>query len=108
MTSDVELIETALADYFRSREALREVAAVYLFGSVARGAAGPESDIDVGVVYVRSPPRTLAGQPFDVAADLSQRLGRPIDIVVMNGAPANLVHRILRDGRIVFERDRSA
>jgi len=109
MGSDVDRTAAALSDYFRSQTtAAGEIAAVYLFGSVARNAAGPASDVDVGLAYVRPPPRTLGGQPFDVAADLAQLLGRPVDVVVMNGAPSDLVHRILRDGRVVFEGDRSA
>lgn len=45
---------------------------------------------------------------FDLAAALEARLRRPVEIVVLNRAPADLVHRVLRDGIIILERDRSA
>ena len=38
----------------------------------------------------------------------SGRLSRPIQLVVLNGAPPDLVHRVLRDGQLLCERDRSA
>lgn len=31
-----------------------------------------------------------------------------VDLVVMNGAPSDLIHRILRDGILLCEPDRSA
>jgi uncharacterized protein len=83
------------------------VAAVYLFGSRARGAARRGSDVDLGVLYRVAPPATLLGQPFELQASLSSDLGTAVDVIVMNTAPVDLVHRILRDGRLVLERDRS-
>jgi predicted nucleotidyltransferase len=84
-----------------------DVAAVYVFGSVARGTAGSDSDVDVGVLYTVPPPPTLLGQPYGVEADLSARLGRAVEVVVLNGAPVDLVHRVLRDGVLVLDRDPS-
>ncbi len=86
----------------------RDAVAVYLFGSVARGDAGPHSDVDVAVLYREAPPRTLSGQPFDVEDDLRGALGRPVQVVVLNTAPPDLAFRVLRDGRLVLERDRDA
>jgi predicted nucleotidyltransferase len=83
------------------------VAAVYLFGSRARGTARDESDIDLGLLLQSAPPASLLAQPFELQAELSRELGAPVDIVVMNTAPVDLVHRILRDGRMVLEQDRS-
>lgn len=93
-----------LADYFRDDS---EVAAAYLFGSVATGRSTAASDVDVGILYRRTPPATLLGQPYDQQVELAQRIGRPVQIVVMNGAPPDLVHRILRDGVLVQEADPS-
>lgn len=77
----------------RSHEA--GIVAVYLFGSYARGTAGKDSDIDLGLLYAAPPPSTLLAQPFLLEAQLAEQLGRPVQCVVMNTAPADLVHRIL-------------
>ncbi|MEW5983791.1 MAG: nucleotidyltransferase domain-containing protein [Acidobacteriota bacterium] len=84
------------------------MAAVYVFGSAARGQSRPESDVDVAVLFDQDPPRTLKGLRFDLADALAQHLGRNVDLIVLNRAPADLVHRVLRDGVLVCEPDRSA
>ena len=84
------------------------LAAAYLFGSFARGEHRPDSDVDVGLLYVEPPASTLEGQPFLAAAELESRLGRRVDLVVMNTAPVDLVHRILRDGALLLQPDSSA
>ena len=83
------------------------IAVVYLFGSRARGQAHAASDVDLGILYRVAPKSTLLEQPFELQAELSDVLGMPADIVVMNTAPADLVHRVLRDGVIVLEADKS-
>jgi predicted nucleotidyltransferase len=86
----------------------RGAAAVYLFGSEARGTAGPRSDVDVAVLIGARPASTLAAQPYALEDDLSAALGRRAQVVVLDTAPVDLVHRVLRDGVLVLERDRSA
>jgi len=96
----------------RIREALvgvrSDVVAAYLFGSRARGTARDRSDIDVAVLVRGEPAATLDGLGMDLLVDLERTLGCRVDLVVLNRAPWDLVHRVLRDGRIVLERDRSA
>jgi hypothetical protein len=82
--------------------------AVYLFGSVARGEATAESDVDLGVLRGSGPARTLAELPLDLQAELEELVGRPVDVVLLDGAPPDLSHRVLRDGRLIWENDRSA
>ena len=43
-----------------------------------------------------------------MATSLEPKLKRPVDVVVLNRAPADLVHRVLRDGVLVLESDRRA
>jgi predicted nucleotidyltransferase len=80
----------------------------YLFGSQARGNAGPRSDIDVAVLFKEDPARTLDGLHLDLADDLSAAAGRPVDLVVLNRAPVDLVHRVLRDGVLLLDLNPSA
>lgn len=81
--------------------------AAYLFGSQARGTADAASDVDVALL-LEIPPETLDDLHLDVAADLERELGLPVDIVVLNRAPGDLIHRVLRDGELIVENDRSA
>lgn len=99
-------IERRLLDFFAADD--RRAAAVYLFGSVAKDAAGPDSDIDIGVLYRTPPPPTLDAGPLDLEAALERHLQHHVEVVVLNHAPVDLRARVLRDGRLVVDRDRSA
>ena len=73
----------------------RSAAAVYLFGSVARGTARSDSDIDVGVLFQEDPPKTLdiIQAMLDIASHIvsDERLGKPksnrdpFDLLARNG-----------------------
>lgn len=102
----MDTIEERLRTFFQSRP--DGMVAVYLFGSVARGRARADSDVDVAVLYQVDPPRTLEGLPLDLEDDLARLLGRPADVVALNRAPVDLIHRVLRDGILILERDRAA
>jgi uncharacterized protein len=88
-----------------SRAATNGIVSVYLFGSFARGSQDPESDVDLGLLYAEAPGTRLEDQPFLLEADLSELLGRPVQCVVMNRAPADLVHRILKAQHLLLDRD---
>lgn len=79
----------------------------YLFGSRARGTARPESDVDLAVLLKTAPPRTFEGLPLPLETKLERMLGLPVQVVVLNWAPADLVHRVLSDGRLLFDADPS-
>lgn len=99
---DPAAIENLLRNFF-AQTGGPEIAAAYLFGSVARGTAGPGSDVDLGLLYTDDPPRTLAGLGLDLENDLERLLELPVQVVVLNRAPVDLVVRVLRDGRLLFE-----
>ena len=80
--------------------------AAYVFGSRARGVQRGSSDLDVAV-WLTQAPDTFDAYPFDLAADLTDLAGIEVDLVVLNRVPADLVHRVLTDGMLVAERDRS-
>jgi len=103
---DAGAVEARLKAFFE--EDPRGAVAVYLFGSVARSEAGPDSDIDVGILFTADPPATLGAPQFAIEAALERLIGCPVQVVALNRASADLVHRILRDGRLVLDRDRSA
>ncbi len=81
--------------------------AVYLFGSEARGEASAGSDVDLGVLFAEPPAPTLDNVGFQLEAELERALGREVQVVVLNDASPDLVHRVLRDGRLLLDRDTS-
>lgn len=104
--SDATDLIAHLRRFFEDRP--EDVAAVYLFGSMARGTATPASDVDVGVLLATEPPRDLDGLLLGLEADLANALQRDAQIIVLNTAPCDLVHRVLRDGQLVLDRRPSA
>lgn len=99
-------IEQTLREFFAS--GAHGIIAAYLFGSVARGTAGSQSDVDVAVLYAVTPPATLEGLPLDLERELGHVVGRPVQVLVLNTAPVGLVHRVLRDGVLVLDSAKSA
>jgi len=85
-----------------------EVVAIYLYGSRARGSEHSGSDLDLGVLLLQPPPATLKGVARDLEAAVEAAVRVPAQVVVLNQAPVDLVHRVLRDGILVLDRDRAA
>ena len=81
-----------------------DIRAVYLFGSQAAGTVRPDSDVDVGVLYLSEQPlaRTLA-----LEDELGQALSQKVDVVDAGRAAAFLALEIVRGERI-FCRDVTA
>lgn len=99
----------ALIDNLRAWLAGRPgVVCAWLFGSRARGSERPDSDVDVALLLDHEPASTLADSAIAMAGELEAAVHLPVDVVVVNRAPVDLVHRIMRDGILIEERDRSA
>jgi uncharacterized protein len=97
-----ELLDAVVA-YFRPRQ-------VILFGSMARGEAGPDSDIDLVVLLDDdAPPEQLT-----LAAGYRSRRSfhRAVDVIPCRDSvfrrksriPGTLAHAAATEGRIVYER----
>ena len=83
-----EQIRMVFADY---ADAL-----VFVFGSVAKGCANFDSDLDVAY-YGKTP---LTGQQkMQLIAELGQKTGRPIDLVDLFERPEPLLGQVLTSGR---------
>lgn len=85
-----------------------EILAVYLYGSRGRGDAKATSDVDLGVLLKSGPPSTLGNAVSDLEGAVERAVGLPVEAVAMNGASADLIHRIMRDGVLLLDRDRAA
>ncbi|HEV3094133.1 MAG TPA: nucleotidyltransferase domain-containing protein [Solirubrobacteraceae bacterium] len=86
------------------------VVAASLIGSQARGAAGPLSDVDVGVWHVQElDSEARLRLRLELARDCARALGTDeVDVVPLNSASPLMRHRAVRDGRRLIERDRKA
>jgi len=104
---DFTSIERALVSFLPSR---REIEAAYVFGSVVTGRLRPDSDVDVAVLVSQ---KVMRRDPFryrlELMADLTAVLKRDdVDLILLNQAPPLLAHRVLKKGRLIFERSASA
>jgi len=106
MDADLIAVESKLRDFLTANAERERIAAAYLFGSVARGTARPGSDVDVGILYSEEPPRTLDGLGLGLEGELEDLLELPVQVIVLNRAPVDLVIRVLRDGKLLVDRDR--
>jgi len=99
----LEEVPSLLAPLFARQPA---IAAAYLFGSVARGQAGPESDVDIGVVYRR--PSEVDHER--IATELADQVGRAlgieaVDVVDLEVQGAVFCHQVLCDAVRIYESD---
>lgn len=79
----------------------RGVAALYLFGSVARGGARPDSDVDV---LIDLDPKRRFGL-LDLAGVknlLEDALGRPVDVVTREGLAKGIKAKVAAEAEQVF------
>jgi len=99
--------DEVLAEVIRRIVAVAAPEKIVLFGSAARGEAGPDSDLDLLVIK--------AGDyhDLDVAGDIYLNLvgvGKPVDIVVVTpedaeryrDTPALVIAPALREGKVVY------
>lgn len=86
----------AFLDELRAALEGRGLRLALLFGSQARGTAGPGSDVDVAML---APGMDLLG----LASDLSRQLGREVDVVDLGRASIPLLEELPRDAVVVWE-----
>ena len=80
-------------------EVLPKVWAVYVHGSFALGDARPDSDLDLAVLL---PPDEALEQTWELAAILSARVGREVDLVDLRIVSDVLRMQVLRNGHVLY------
>jgi uncharacterized protein len=76
------------------------VAKLEIFGSQARGTAGPDSDIDV--LYILRPGRRLGWEIEQFADELTELFGRQVDLVSLRSLHPLLQPSVLAEARPVY------
>ena len=91
MKAKVEIDRDAISEFCR-RHHIKKLS---LFGSVLRDDFGPDSDVDVLVEF--EPGRTPGYQFITMQDELSEMLGRKVDLIT-----PGFLHRLIR-GRVMKE-----
>jgi predicted nucleotidyltransferase len=94
---DAQVDETRLADLCRQYR-VRELA---FFGSAARGEMRPDSDIDMLVEFLPDAGIDLVDYA-GLMLDLSQLLGRIVDLVSKNGLKPLIRASVLKEARLLY------
>lgn len=76
------------------------IAELDVFGSVARGSARPDSDVDL--LYVRVPGNDLGMDYFALQEDLEELFGRPVDLVPKDGLHKVIRDQVLEDAQVLY------
>src|SRR4051794_11140430 len=108
MTRDAAIAEITrrLVEYFHPER-------IYLFGSVARGDDGPDSDLDFAVVLPDDAPAELVRYPHRSVSGI----GRAVDVVPFrhtnfegraDHVRASLPAAIVREGKLLYDARRMA
>lgn len=81
-----------------------DVAFVVMFGSRAKGASKPDSDVDIGVWLAA--PTITAGRELELirALVMTTREGN-LDVVILNHAHPLLGYHVARDGVLLYEHE---
>ena len=99
---------TSLKSLGRSR---LPICALYLFGSQATGKQGPLSDVDVAVLLdeKRISPKSFFRFRLDLIVAATGACRRPdVDVVILNEATPVLKYEVVRNGRVIYERDHAS
>lgn len=96
----------SMARYFAAQP---DVVVAYLFGSVAQGAARPQSDVDVAVLFDAQLDSLERGKRyFDLLGSALERfVSHPVDVRVLNETTALFCFQVIKYGRVIYERTRA-
>lgn len=95
--SQLSEIVKRLKEYFKQEQ---DVSLAFIFGSVARGFAGENSDFDIAV-YLKDRDKEIK-----VWRDILRIVNEEVDLIELNDAPATLVSNVLKTGIPLTIKDR--
>ena len=102
MANDLTATESAITEVLDN---YAEVKLAILFGSLARGTATADSDLDLAVL----PEKPLTTEMrIELIADLADRLGRPVDLIDLHRVGEPLLGEVLKGRRILGDDTRYA
>jgi predicted nucleotidyltransferase len=95
-----------LAKFFAQQP---DVVVAYLFGSVAKGTARAQSDVDVAVLLdERLEPQQCSERYLALlGGELDRFADRPLDVRVLDGATPLFCSQVVKHGLLIYERTRA-
>jgi hypothetical protein len=93
-----KIIEIISSHLLRLRQ---DITAAYLFGSFVTLEAF--SDIDLAVLTLIQPERPLALE-FDLETELEKICNYSLDVRILNAAPLSFCQNVIREGRVIVDR----
>jgi uncharacterized protein len=101
-----EFDESGLIAFLKTQT---DIAAAYLFGSLAQGRTTPRSDIDIAIL-LKQVPRQLGGatdRQLQLMDAFRRFADREVDVVILNTSPPLLQNQVLRYGRLLYEQNQA-
>jgi predicted nucleotidyltransferase len=102
-------------DFEKLKEIFKDypyIAAAYLFGSYAKGKAGPMSDVDIALLLKDDSPKglELMHEEDFMAYRIQKALGvkAEVDLIDLNSKKLVFRHNVLRTGKLIYEADKAA
>lgn len=86
------------------------IASAYLFGSAAKGKAGPMSDVDIALLYKENAPegRELIHAEDYLSYRIAKTLGvKEVDLVNLKEQGLVFQHNVIRSGKLIYDADPS-
>lgn len=85
-----------------------DVVAAYLFGSVARNQASHLSDVDIALLLDPDlDPEVSVERQLQLMVALDDFADREVQITLLNQASPMLAYQVVKDGILLYERDRA-
>lgn len=79
----------------------REIHTIYLHGSFLTGDSF--ADIDLGLL-LEHPPENLMEYEFEIEIEIERQVNFPVDIRVLNMAPASFIQNVIRHGKVILDK----
>ena len=102
MNQTNEILSEKIAAYFSSQ---KEVIAVYLYGSHAKGGVRPSSDLDVGILLDEKNLEVAIERRNHYMVELGRVLRKDIHPVILNSASEELLRQIFSKGTCILIND---
>ena len=96
------LPERVLLALTQEFDAFAAIKTVFLYGSYARGAETPHSDIDLALLAPEMTKADFARLSYRITWELPTLI--PAEIVRLDGAAADFRERVMKKGVVIYER----